>query len=324
MSYRIFVTGAGLAEEAQRHLQREGCVVQLGEPGDTSAGIALRLAEFHADALIVRGGAITAEVLDATPDLRAICKHGVGTDNIDVAAATARRIPVAFTPLANYESVAEHTLAMILALLRRVTIQDRRVRSGVFDKKGYDGVELRGKTLGLIGYGKSARRLAQLVAPFEADIIVYHPSQTKEILPDRVAKAQRAEDVFHAADILSLHCPLTHETRHLVDDHAIGLMKRGAYLVNTARGSLVSEPDLVQALRDGRLGGAALDVYDVEPPAPDDPLFALDNVVFSTHVAGTSDNSFTRMSMASADNILAILRGERLDSNSLVNGEIYC
>ncbi len=324
MGYRIFVTGAGLAEEAQQRLQREGCVVQLGEPGDTSAAIARRLAEFHADALIVRGGAITADVLEATPDLRAICKHGVGTDNIDIAAATARRIPVAFTPLANYESVAEHTLAMILALLRRVTIQDRRVRSGVFDKKGYDGVELRGKTLGLIGYGKSARRLAQLVAPFEADIIVYHPSRTRETLPERVAKAQQAEDVFRAADILSLHCPLTHETRHLVDHHAIGLMKRGAYLVNTARGSLVSEPDLVQALRGGRLGGAALDVYDVEPPAPDDPLFTLDNVVFSTHVAGTSDNSFTRMSMASADNILAILRGEPLDSSSLVNGEIYC
>ncbi|MEN8115238.1 MAG: NAD(P)-dependent oxidoreductase, partial [Actinomycetota bacterium] len=109
----------------------------------------------------------------------------------------------------------------------------------------------------------------------------------------------------------------------IIDPRSLGLMKRGSYLVNTARGALVNEPDLVQALRDGRLGGAALDVYDVEPPSPDNPLFALDNVIFSTHIAGTSDDSFKRMSLASANNILAILRGEPLDPGSLVNQEIF-
>lgn len=182
--------------------------------------------------------------MGAAQTLRVVCKHGVGTDNIDIEAATALGIPVMFTPFANCESVAEHSLAVILALIRRVALQDRRIRAGVFDKMAYDGVELRGKTLGLVGFGRSARRLCELVAPFGTAVVAYHPSRTEERLPDHVRKVGDVFEVFSAADILSLHCPLTNETRELINEHTIAAMKSGVYLINTSRGGLVNERHL--------------------------------------------------------------------------------
>jgi D-3-phosphoglycerate dehydrogenase len=318
MTYRIFVTGAGLAEEALAYLEAEDCDVRLGEPRDTSADIARKLAEFDAEALIVRAGKITADVIQAAPNLRAICKHGVGTDNIDVAAAAARGIPVAYTPSANFESVAEHALALILALLRRVSLQDARIRRGTFEKRGYDGAELRGKTVGLVGFGRSARRLAELVSVFGVDTIAFHPSGVAGDQSGGVTKVQRVDDVLAGADIVSLHCPLTAATRHMIDERAIGRMRRGAYLVNTARGGLVNEEDLAQALRAGKLAGAALDVFESEPLAPDSPLIALEAVVLSPHVAGVSDGAFRTMGMESAQHVLTVLRGGMPPDDALV------
>ena len=323
MTYRIFVTGAGIAPEARALLIEHDCAVEFGEPKDGPEDIARKLAAFRPHGLIVRAGRITAEVIAAAPDLCVICKHGVGTDNIDVAAATARGIPVAFTPAANYECVAEHTLALILALLRQVAAQDARIRRGAFDKRGYDGGQLGGKTLGLIGFGKAARRLMELAAPFGVETVVYHPSQTVEELPVRVVKVPSADDVFARAEIVSLHCPLTAQTRQMVDARTIGLMKRGAFLVNTARGGLVNEADLAAALREGRLAGAALDVFEAEPPAADNPLFALENTVFTTHVAGVSDVSFRTMGMDAAGHVLAVLGGKPLPAEALVNPGLY-
>src|SRR5450756_2709075 len=196
MSHRIFITGYGIAEEARQYLREANCLVEFGDPDDTPADIARKLKEFRADGIIVRAGRITAEVLAATTTLRVVCKHGVGTDNIDIQAATARGIPVMFTPLGNYESVAEHTLALILALARRIPAQDERVRRGLFDKKRYDGFELRGKTLGLVGCGRVGRRLCRLVEAFEMDVVAYQPSRTAEGLPQRVSKAQGLDDVL--------------------------------------------------------------------------------------------------------------------------------
>lgn len=321
MSYRIFITGSGIAEEAQQLLSEKNCIFEVGDPKDTPEDLVRKLKAFNPDGLIVRQGKITAAVQDAAPNLKAICKHGVGMDNIDVQAATQRDIPVMFTPLANFESVAEHTLALILSLARRIPLEDKRIRNGVFDKKKYDGLELLGKTLGIIGFGHIGRRLAELVAPFKMKVVIYHPSCTGEDLPPYMSKVKNVADIYPQADIISLHCPLTPDTKGMINTQTIAQMKEGVYIINTARGGIVNENDLFRALQEGRVGGAALDVFEVEPPAADHPLFQLDNVIFTTHVAGASDNSLKNMGVDSVKNILAVLNGESPDPESLANKE---
>lgn len=322
MSQRIFITGTRIADSALQLLHDRDCVVEIGDPRDTPDDLVRKLSRFDPDGLIVRQGRITAAVQDAARRLRVICKHGVGTDNIDVEEASRRRIPVLFTPGTNTESVAEHTLGLILALARRIPLQDRRIRSGTYEKATYDGQDLPGKTLGLVGFGRIARRVCELVAPFGARALVFHPSCTVETLPGHVSKVARFEDLLLQADFLSLHCPLSSATKGLVNDRAIAQMKQGACIVNTARGGLVDEGHLVEALKSGRLGGAALDVLEDEPPAGDSPLLVLENVILTPHVAGSSDKSMTNMGLQAVANVLAVLHGEPVDPRSVLNGEV--
>jgi len=322
MSYRIFITGSGIAEEAMQLLTQANCVTQVGEPADSPADLIRKLSSFDPHALIVRQGQITAEVQKAAKSLQVICKHGVGTDNIDVEAATRLGIPAMFTPGQNFEAVAEHTLALILALARRIPFQDQQIRNGIFDKRGYNGIELRGKTIGLIGYGRIGRRLAELLSPFNMNILVYHPSCADETMPAHISKVQRVEDLYPQADIISLHCPLTDATRGLINSAAIAQMKPTTLVINTARGAIVNESDLVAALETKRIAGAALDCFEQEPPAPDNPLFQLDNVIMTTHTAGMSDQSTRNVGVAAATNVLAILQGQQPDTRSILNKAI--
>lgn len=318
MRWRIFVTYPGLATRARTALDDAGCIVHEDRQPRSPEELAAALGRFRPDALIVRAGKITSAAMLAAGALKVVCKHGVGTDNIDLEGATALGVPVLFTPFANCESVAEHTFALILALLRRIPLQDRRIRSGVFDKSAYDGVELRGKTLGLVGFGRSARRLAELVAPFDVRVVAHHPSHTEESLPVHVRKVPGIREVFAAADILSLHCPLTDQTRGLISDATIAAMKRGVYIVNTARGGLVNERDLAAALHDGRVAAAALDVFETEPPEGS-PLLRLDSVVLTPHVAGASDVASERMGTDAVGVVLAVLSGAPVDPRCVVN-----
>jgi D-3-phosphoglycerate dehydrogenase len=319
MTYRVFLTGSGIVPAARAYLTERGCTLMTGDPKDGPDDLIRKLAEFRPHALIVRQGQITDAVQDAAPDLAVICKHGVGTDNIDVAAATRRGIPVFYTPRANFESAAEHTVGLILALVRRIAEHDRRIRAGVFDKKAFDGLELLGKTLGLVGFGQIGRRVAQLVAPFRMSVLAYHPSNTAEPLPDYLRKVGSVEEILAGADIVSLHCPLTDTTRQLINADSLARMRPGAHLVNTARGELIDEEALVSALAAGRLRGAALDVFAAEPPPADHPLFGLEHVIVTTHVAGVSDNSSVNMGMDSARTVLAVLNREEPDRLALKN-----
>jgi D-3-phosphoglycerate dehydrogenase len=322
MSYRVFITGSGLADEALECLRREGCTFEVGDPRDTAEDLARKLATFRPDALIVRQGKITADVQASSDTLRAICKHGVGTDNIDIDAATRRGIPVMFTPLANFESVAEHTLALMLCLVRRVARETERIRNGSFDKSKYDGLELRGKTLGIVGLGRVGRRVVELVAPFHMTLVAYDPFCSSEAFPADVTPAAGLDDLWPRADIVTLHCPLTPATRGMVNSATISRMKRGVHIVNTARGGLVHELDLAAALRDGRVAGAAIDVFEVEPPDPGSPLLKMDNVVLTTHTAGLSDGSYRNMGIESVRNVLSVLEGQTPDPQCLVNREV--
>jgi D-3-phosphoglycerate dehydrogenase len=322
MNYRIFITGSGIADEAMQLLAGENCITEIGEPGDTPADLIRKLGNFDPHALIVRQGQITAEVQNAAQSLKVICKHGVGTDNIDIKAATNRGIPAMFTPGQNFEAVAEHTLALILALARQIPFQDKQIRNGIFDKKSFGGLELLGKTLGLIGYGRIGRRLAELVSPFKMNVVVYHPSHADEPASGYISKVQHAADVYPQADIISLHCPLTDATNGMINSESIALMKPGALIVNTARGAIVNEGNLYDALKEKRIAGAALDCFETEPPAADNPLFHLDNVILTTHTAGMSDHSTKNVGLAAARNVLDILQGRQADMEAVLNREV--
>jgi D-3-phosphoglycerate dehydrogenase len=322
LEYRVFVTGSGIAREAQQWLKDENCLYAVGSPNDSSEDIASRLETFNPDALIVRQGDIGEQVIGAAPNLRVVCKHGVGTDNIDVEAATRAGIPVFYTRNANFESVATHTFALMLALIRQIPDQDKRIRKGVFDKGTYGGRELAGATLGIVGFGKVGRRLAELVAPFRMKVITYHPSNTTEALPGHVHKTGNVEEVLTQADIISLHCPLTPKTHHLLNRETFDSMKQGAYLINTARGGLVNESDLLAALEQNHIAGAALDVFENEPPANDHPLFQRDDVIVTTHIAGSSDNSLKNMGLEAVKHVLSVLKGEAVDSDAMKNKDV--
>lgn len=318
MSYRFFITGSGIAPEAQSLLEKNNCIFLNGSPEDTEEDLVYKISKFNPDVLIVRQGNISSMVIDSAKNLKVICKHGVGTDNIDIDAAAKKGIPVFITHLANYESVAEHTLALLLSLMRKINIQNRIIREGVFAKKNYDGLELYGKTIGLIGFGRIGRRFCELLSPFKMHGIVFHPSNTSETMPLNFSKTSSLENIFSQADIISLHCPLTPKTRHLINKSAFSIMKKGAYLINTARGGIIKEDDLIQALQKKLIAGAALDVFEDEPPQFNNQLFAFENVIVTSHIAGISDNSFKNMGIGAVENALKFLGNNSYD-DALIN-----
>ena len=322
MHFRVFMTGSGISGVARQFLENNHCTLAQGTPQDTPEELAAKIAAFDPHALIVRQGKITPDVQNAAPSLKVICKHGVGLDNIDVDHATSLSIPVMLTPGANFESVAEHTLALILALTRDIPFENTRVKKGTFDKKSYAGLELKGKTIGLIGYGPIAKRLLQLMEPFGVSALVCRRSQQKMDLPAHASQVDSWNVIYEKSDIISLHCPLTPETTGLINADNIARMKRGVYLINTARGAIIEEQDLANALQTGHIAGAALDTLTTEPPPADHPLLKRDNVIITPHVGGSSDLSLTNMGMGAAKNILSVLRNEAIDHSTVKNQHI--
>lgn len=262
-----------------------------------------------ADAVTVRTVPLTPELLDLAPRLRIVSRFGVGTDNIPVDYLSERGIPVAIAVDSNVTTVAEHTLMMLLALAKRASEGDLAVREGRFAwRNAHPTSDLRGKTILLVGCGRIGRRVAHLCRAFDMRVEVYDP-----YLP-----AERAEgltlvpDLFEAlgrADAVSLHTPYTPETRHLMGRKAFAALKRGAIFINCSRGETVDEAALADALRERRLGGAGLDVFEGEIPSPDSPLLHLDGVLLSPHNAALSTEGAIRMATQAAQNLLDCLDG---------------
>jgi D-3-phosphoglycerate dehydrogenase / 2-oxoglutarate reductase len=283
----MVVTPGYPSYEAEREVLADfgGGVAELDWGGDR-ARLAAGLAE--ADLVFVRDSPLDAAAIGAMRRARGIVRYGVGIDNIDLEAARARRIPVANVPDYGAEiEVSDHAAALLLALARRVASRDRRVRRGVWGAVEREPIRrIAGSTLGLVGYGRIARALHARLLPFGiARTLVHDPYADAGLIAAAGAEAATLEVLFAESDVISLHAPATPATRRLVGEALLARVRPGALLVNTARGALVDEGALVRALSDGRLGGAALDVLDPEPPAADSPLLALDNVVVTDHIA---------------------------------------
>jgi D-3-phosphoglycerate dehydrogenase len=266
-----------------------------------------------------------ADFMDrAGQSLKVIARHGIGVDNVDLAAATARGILVVNTPDAPTESTAEHAVALLLALAKQVAAGDRNLRGTAnIPHNRLQGTELRGRVLGVVGFGRIGRRVAEICGQgLQMRVIAFDP-----YLADSQAAATKVETVdslaalLAQADVVSLHPALTPETRQLIGQPELGRMKPTAFLINVSRGPVVDEVALIEALESGQLAGAAMDVFDPEPPAPDNPLFRLPNVVATPHISSFTDLGRQAMSQGAVEQTLQVLRGER--PPFLVNPEAW-
>lgn len=271
------------------------------------------------EAILTRGrGRITEALLQRCPRLKAIARAGVGLDNLDTKAALRMGIPVVFAPGGNAQTVAEHTMALILDLVRGITRQAIAVAAGRWeDRARYQGNEVRGLTLGVLGFGNIGQRVAQFAQTFGMRVLV--AMRDGRAAPAPYATASLPE-VLAQADVLTLHLPLTPQTKALLGAAEFAAMKPGAFLVNTARGALIDAAALRAALQSGRLGGFAADVLEVEPPEAGDALLQSDRVVLTPHTASLTALTYRAMCTSTAKNVSAILRGVAPDPQSLYRG----
>lgn len=259
-----------------------------------------------AQAILARLGTVTRAVIEASPRLRIVARHGVGVDAVDLDAATEHGVVVTTTGSENAAAVAEYTFALLLALMRHVPRADSGMRNGEWTRGPLVGAELDGLTLGIVGYGAIGRRVARQALGFGMRVVA---SASTARAPEAGVTMTTLDELLAQSDVVSLHTRLTAHNARLIDARALARMKHGAVLVNTARGELVDEMALMAALARGSLRGAALDTYEQEPLAPDSPLRSLDNVLLSPHVAGQTEAALERVAIAAAGCILDELAG---------------
>jgi D-3-phosphoglycerate dehydrogenase len=305
MAHSILISD-GLDQAAQTLLRANSNLVDAANI--TAAELLTVIPDY--DALIVRSRTrVTAQVLEVGRKLRVIGRAGVGLDNVDLRAAAARGVAVVYCPLASTVTVAEHTLALLLALARMIPAADASVKAGRWERNVFTGCELDGKTLGLIGIGNIGAEVARRAAAFGMTVLAHDPRCPEDEVRQRLAEPIALPDLLARSDFISIHTPLTDETRGLLGAREIAQMKRGAYLICTARGNIVDEDALRAALDAGALAGAALDVFAQEPPAPASVAFH-PKVIATPHCAAFTVEAQHRAGMLTAEQVLAVLAGQ--------------
>lgn len=272
-----------------------------------------------ADAVIAGSEHITASMLERLPRLRVIARSGVGYDRVDVPAATAKNIVVTITPTAVHEAAAEHALALLLAVSKQVVVRDRATRIGQWPRNLVEPV--RGKTIGILGLGRIGRSMAVRAIALGMNVIACDSFPDEAFARENRIQLVDFDTLIERCDVLSIHCPVTDQTRGLVNRDVFRRMKPHAIVINTARGAVIKEADLVEALAEGKIKGAGLDVYEVEPPTRDNPLFAFDNVVLSPHAAGGDWRAMQEMAIEAANCIVQLHRGV-WTADAVINREL--
>lgn len=282
----------------------------------------MRDAVKDADAVLIRTSRLSKEAIGGAKRLKVVARHGVGYDNIDIAALNARRIPLALVGNVNSISVAEHTIYLLLACMKSGVAYDRAMREGRWlIRDTLEARDLQGKTMLIVGFGRIGSEVALRARAFGMKIAAYDPWVDRNTFGTDVDFASDLDTAVREADAVSLHLPLTPETRNIFNRERIGLMKKGAVLICAARGGLIDELALAHVLRNGMLKAAGLDVFEEEPPPKDHPLFRLENVVLSPHSAGLTEECAERMAVISAQNCLNGFDG-CLDPALVVNPQI--
>ncbi len=262
------------------------------------------------DALIVRSSPrVSKRVIEKGEKLRIIGRAGVGVDNIDVEVATQRGIIVVNTPGGNTISTAELTLGLLLSVARRIPQADRSVKEGKWERKKFVGIELRGKTIGVIGLGRIGYEVAKRAKAFEMNVIAYDPYISEEKAKEIGVRLVSFEELIRTSDILTVHVPKTRETENLIDEEEFEMMKDGVIILNCARGGIINERALISALKNGKISAVGLDVYAVEPPDPDSELFKFENVVTTPHIGASTREAQTNVGLLIAEDIINLHLG---------------
>jgi glyoxylate reductase len=262
------------------------------------------------DAVIINGEWFTSKVIEAADRLRVIGRFGVGLERIDLAAATRLGIPVTFTPSLS-EAVADHTFALMLATARRIVEIDKSVRSGMWHAEWFLGHDIYGKTLGVVGIGRIGAGVARRAKGFDMKVLYNDLDRRPELEREIGLQFMPLTGLLQESDFVSIHTPLSEQTRGLVGAREFSLMKKDAIIVNTSRGPVVDEEALIEALKSKKIAGAGLDVLSTEPPAPDNPLMKMSNVVITSHVASVTKETRIRMAMDVAEDVLRVLNGRK-------------
>lgn len=284
---------AGLKVTAPGQMKRE----------ETLAAIA------DADALIIRSATkADAALINASTKLKAIARAGVGVDNVDLDAASAKKIAVMNTPAGNTVATAEFAFGLMLALARHIPQSFVSMQGGKWDRKSYQGVELRGKTLGIVGYGRIGQAVGKRAAAFDMSVVAYDPFIPADTIRKIGAEPVTLDELFAKSDFISLHSVITEATRGMINAANIAKMKKGVRIVNAARGALINDADLAEALKSGQVAGAALDVYNEEPPPAGHPLIGLPNVIDTPHLAASTDEAQVAVAIEAAELIVAALQ----------------
>lgn len=262
------------------------------------------------DAIIVRSRTkVTREVIMAADKLKIIARAGVGVDNVDVEAATERGIMVVNAPESTSITVAEHAMGLIMALSRKISIADKSVKEGKWEKSRFMGIELAGKTLGIVGMGRIGSQVASRCKAFAMEILVNDPYITEDAASKLGARVVDKETLLKNADVITIHVPLTPETKHSISKREFDIMKDNAFIINCARGGIINEDDLYDALKSGRIGGAGLDVFEAEPPEGS-PLLELDNLVATPHIGASTKEAQRDAAIIVANEVKKVFMGE--------------
>lgn len=321
MKPKVLCTGPSMATEAYSALDEVGITYVNAPPNAPAAQLSALASEHKVDAIIVRTGDVGAKVVEASPNLRLIVKHGIGLDNIDVASATALSVPVVNVPDAIAEAVAEMTAAMILALPKHLCRFNKLMHEGRWEKP-YLATSVNGSTVGFIGMGRIARRIVRLIAAFGVAMVAYDKYIDESHFPTGVEKLDSLDALLATSDTVVILCPKTPETIGLISEKELELMKSSAFLINAARGGIVDESALVHALKSGQIEGAALDTFAEEPLGPQSPLIGVENVLLTPHVAGSSRTSLVRTGLECVRIVSHFLLGDELDTTNLINRDV--
>lgn len=309
----FLVVHSDASDEAAFRIEREAIEAAGAELRLTRSASEDELVEQlrDADAVIVTSASITRRVVESMPRCKLIVRYGVGLDTLDIAAATEHGIPIAHFPDFCQPEVANHALLLLLASVKRVVPLDAAVRSGQWRPGPLAPMQhITGQTCGLVAFGNIARAFASRARALEMEVVAYDPYAPDAVFAEHgVERTGTLEELLARSDYVSLHPPLTPDTRHMIGAEQFAAMKRTAYLINTSRGSIIDEPALIAALRTGEIAGAGLDVFETEPLPADSPLIELENVVLMPHSASYSDRAFERMKERVAEAVIDVMHG---------------
>lgn len=309
MAYQVLIP-QDVAQPGKDYLRDRGYEIKMGS-GITAEAIAADVVD--CDAVLARTAPFPAKVLEAGKKLKVISRHGVGYDNIDVVRATELGIWVTFAPESNANTVAEHAIGCVLTLARNFIQLDREVRTGNWDVRDkLLGTDLSGKVLGIVGLGKIGRRVAQKAARgLDMIVVGYDPFLKPEQIAEFATPAKSIDEIFSAADFVTVHIPGGPSNRGIIGKKQFTLMQKTAFFINASRGDVVVESDLIDALRNRMIAGAAIDVYEKEPPQKDNPLLSMGNVLLTPHNASQTRECMIRMALHAAQGIDEVLSGKR-------------